>query len=78
MGFNSSFIYILSKFFYSCYFSFSVLSRTFLSKEQPETLDSSTTVNFLVCLSVFVVGDVLLSSVKVFSSRFLGFVIGGM
>ena len=90
MGFNSSFFYFFSKFFYSCDFAFSVLPWTFLSKEPLETLDSSTTVNFpvsvrisnlflsLVCLSVFLVRGVLLGSTKVFGSRFLDFVTGGM
>ena len=78
MGFNSSFVYVFSKFFYSCDFAFFVLPRTFLSKDPPETLDYLKTVDFLVCLSVFMVRGVLLGSAKVFGSRFLGFVTGGM
>ena len=82
MGSNSNFVFVFSEFsdFYN--FSFSVLPRTFLSNEPSETLDSSTTVNFLVsvhistfflslvCFSVFVVGGILLGSEKVFGLRF--------
>ena len=90
MGFNNSFFYVFSKFSYSCNFAFSVLMQTFLSNEPSETLDSSTTFNFLMSvrisnfsfivgfLSVFVVRGILLGSMKVFGSHFLGFVTYGM
>ena len=90
MAFNNSFVYVFSKFSDSYDFAFSVLSQTFLSKEPLETLDSSTTVNFLVsvCISnlLFIVGlfecfcgwGILLGSAKVFGSHILGFVTGGM
>ena len=60
MGFDNSFVYIFSKFFYSCDFAFSVFPRTFLSKEPLETHDSSTIVDFLVSVHIsnllFIVG----------------------
>ena len=64
--------------------------RTFLLKEPSNTLDSSTPFDFPVsvrildfflssiCLSVFVVGGILLGFVKVFNPCFLDFVTGGM
>ena len=48
MGCDSGFVYVFSKFSNSCDLAFSALPRTFLSNEPLETLNSSTTVDFLV------------------------------
>ena len=60
MSFDSSFVYVFSKFSDSCDFTFSVLLRTFLSKEPPETLDYLATIDFLVSVRIsnilFIVG----------------------
>ena len=64
MGYDSSFVYIFSEF---SVFAFSALSRTFISKEPPETLDSSTTVNLLVSVHI----SNLLSIIGLFK-RFCG------
>ena len=60
MGCDSCFVYVFSKVSNSCDSTFSALLRTFLSKEPPETLDSSTTVDFLVSSRIlnifFIVG----------------------
>ena len=73
------------EFFDSCIPPSFALLQTPLSKEPLEILDASTTFDFLVsvcnsnlfcvigCLSVFVVGGVLLVSMKVF--RFLVYVV---
>ena len=86
MGFDSIFVYVFSKFSDSYDFAFYVLLQTFLSNVLSETLDSSMTVDFLVSVPIsnllFIVGlftcfcgwGVLLGSIQVFSSCFLGFV----
>ena len=48
MGCDSGFVYIFSEVSNSCDSAFSALLRTFRSKEPPETLDFSTTINFMV------------------------------
>ena len=48
MGCDNSFVYVFSKFSNSRDFAFSAFPQTFLSKDPPETLDSSTTIDFLV------------------------------
>ena len=75
-------------FYNSCNFAFYLLLRTFLSKEPSKTLDYSTTFGFPVSVRVsnlfFIIGwfgcfwGVLFGSAKVFGSRFLVFVTGGM
>ena len=91
VGFSIAVSFTFSQSFsYSCNFVFYVLLRTFLLKKPLNTLAFSTPFDFpvsvcildfflsLVCLSVFVVGGILLGSTKVFSPRFLGLVTGGI
>ena len=44
--------YVLSKFSYSCNFSYSMLLQNFLMKEPSETLDSSTSFDFSMSVHV--------------------------
>ena len=85
MGCDSGFVYVFYKVSNSRDSAFSVLPRAFLSKEPLETVDSSTTVDFLVSSRIsnilFIAGlferfcgwGVLLGSAKVFGSLFLRF-----
>ena len=52
MGCDSSFVYVFSEFSDLCDFAFPALLRTFLSKEPSETVDSLTTVDFLVSVRI--------------------------
>ena len=79
---DSSFVCFLFKFSDSYDFTFSALPQTFLSKEPLETLNSSTTIDFLVSVHIsnlfFIISlfecfcgwGLLLGFAKVFNSHF--------